>query len=285
MRNTESLKKFERKLQLWNYSPRTIQTYSAALRQMFRYLDKDSYRISNQDIERYFEYKILQCKGSRAMHDQLINAVVKYFQIIHNRKLNELVIKRPRKEKRQVVVLTKNEISKILSKIDNKKHHAVINTIYSLGLRISEVINLSIDDIDSYAMVVYIRQAKGAKDRQVPLPEYLLYELREYYKQYRPKYYLFEGQTGDKYSTTSISNILKRAVLKSKINKQVSVHTLRHSYATHLMNANVNHQLISEILGHKNIKTTMRYSHVTTESYNVIDFNNALSNSNNLKIA
>jgi integrase/recombinase XerD len=160
-------------------------------------------------------------------------------------------------------VLSKSEVHAIINSINNLKHKAIISTIYSCGLRISEALNLTIRDIDSNRMILYVRQSKGRKDRIIPLPQQLLELLRKYWLVYRPKYYLFEGSPSGPYSQSSIGNILDKAVNSNKINKKVTVHTLRHSYATHLMDAGVNLRFIQTILGHSSIKTTEIYTHVS----------------------
>lgn len=143
------------------------------------------------------------------------------------------------------------------------KHKCLIMIIYSAGLRIGEALNLRVEDIRSKEKLIYIRQAKGRKDRRVPLSDKMLRVLREYYKACRPKEYLFEGQNGGKYSRTSARNVLKKSVQKSGIPIRVTLHTLRHSYATHLMESGVGLRYIQEILGHKSPKTTMLYTRIS----------------------
>ena len=138
-------------------------------------------------------------------------------------------------------------------------------TGYSAGLRISEIINLRIKDIDSSRMVITIRRAKGKKDRQVPLSVKLLEQLRLYYKTYKPKVYLFEGADGGQYATRSLQNVFQSAKKSSGNNKPGGIHSLRHSYATHLMEAGTDIRIIQELLGHNSIKTTQRYTHVSKQ--------------------
>ena len=140
----------------------------------------------------------------------------------------------------------------------------MIALTYSSGLRIGELIDLKIKDIDSSRMIIHIKSAKGNKDRIIPLSEKLLVMLRIYYKEYNPKEYLFEGQKGGKYSTSSFGKLLKRAALKAKINKHITAHTLRHSYATHLLENGTDIRVIQKLLGHNSIKTTMLYTQVST---------------------
>jgi site-specific recombinase XerD len=142
----------------------------------------------------------------------------------------------------------------------------MLKICYGAGLRVSEIVNLKITDIDSKNMQLFIEKAKGKKDRYVNLPESILEQLRAYYKEYKPKEYLFEGQYGGKYSARSAQKVFQNAMEKAKINKSVGIHGLRHSFATHLLEAGTDIRFIQELLGHKDIKTTLLYTHVTNNS-------------------
>lgn len=142
----------------------------------------------------------------------------------------------------------------------------MLKLCYGAGLRVSEIVNLKITDIDSSNMQLFIEKAKGKKDRYVNLPESILEQLRAYYKEYKPKRYLFEGQYGDKYSIRSAQKVFQNAMEKAKINKDVGIHGLRHSFATHLLEAGTDIRFIQELLGHKDLKTTLLYTHVTNNS-------------------
>ena len=163
--------------------------------------------------------------------------------------------------------LSEEEILLILRSVSNLKHKAILMVIYSAGLRISECINLKIKDIDSNRMQIRVEQSKGKKDRYTLLSTKTLLILRDYFKTYRPKEFLFEGQDGGCYSTRSIQNIFRDAVEKTKIKKKVSVHSLRHSFATHLLENGTNLRYIQSLLGHANSKTTEIYTHVTTKGF------------------
>lgn len=160
-------------------------------------------------------------------------------------------------------VFSQQDIKAMLNVCENIKHKAILTTIYSCGLRLSELTNLMIKDIDSTQMTITIRQGKGNRDRVVVLSEKLLLLLRDYFVEYKPKEYLFEGQSGGKYSERSVQQVLKQTLAKAKINKEGSVHTLRHSYATHLIEQGTDIRFVQELLGHKNIKTTLIYTHLT----------------------
>jgi len=185
-----------------------------------------------------------------------------------NRKIYS--IDRPRKEKILPEVLSEEEIIKILNATENIKHKAILMTIYSAGLRISELVNLKIKDIDSERMQIRVVQAKGKKDRYTLLGEKTLEILRKYVSEYKPKNWLFEGMKGEQYSTSSIQANLKIAVDKVGIKKRVTVHTLRHSFATHLLEAGTDIRYIQSLLGHSSGKTTEIYTHVTTKGFEQI---------------
>jgi integrase/recombinase XerD len=176
-------------------------------------------------------------------------------------------IQRPRREKRLPNVLSKNEVKSILEAPTNLKHRAMLSLIYACGLRRSELLNLTLKDILSDRNLLFIRQSKGKKDRVVPISIKLIEMLRDYYKAFKPKTWLFEGQeVGEKYSERSIQLVLNQAVEKAKIVKPVSLHWLRHSYATHLLESGTDLRYIQELLGHSSSRTTEIYTHVSTRN-------------------
>ncbi len=150
--------------------------------------------------------------------------------------------------------------------VENPKHRLLLKLCYGMGLRVSEIAKLKISHIDSKRMQVLVNQAKGKKDRYVNLPESVLEELRTYYLEYKPKEFLFEGHYGTQYSVRSVQAVFKNAMKKAKINKKVGVHSLRHSYATHLIEQGTDIRFVQELLGHKDIKTTMIYTSLTDQA-------------------
>lgn len=192
-----------------------------------------------------------------------VNAVKFYFDKVLRRPVKHFLYTRPKEGRRLPVVLSENEIKNIIDSIKNIKHKAIIMTIYSAGLRISEAVDLKLSDIDRERMVLRIERAKGDKDRYAPLSKNLLDVLDIYIKKHIPETYLFQGQDGGKYSVQSIQQIFKRAAKKAGIQKKATVHTLRHSFATHLLEKGIDLRYIQEILGHKNSKTTEIYTHVS----------------------
>ena len=167
-------------------------------------------------------------------------------------------------------MLSEEEVTLILNATQNLKHKALLITIYSAGLRISEVINLKIKDIDSQRMQIRVEQGKGKKDRYTLLSAKNLQLLRKYFIEYKPKIWLFEGANGEMYSKKSIQIMLKKAVDKVGIKKHITVHTLRHSFATHLLEAGTDLRYIQSLLGHANSKTTEIYTHITTKGFDQI---------------
>jgi site-specific recombinase XerD len=200
-----------------------------------------------------------------------VNAIKFYFEQVMKREKEFYDLPRPKKPFKLPSVLAEEEVITLIQKTVNLKHRAIIMTGYSAGLRVSEIVNLKIDDIDSKRMMMHIKGAKGKKDRMVPLSKKLLEILREYYKQYRPKELLFEGRNGGCYSSRSIQLTLNNAKLKAEIKKKGSTHMLRHSYATHLLELGTDIRIIQELLGHNTIRTTMRYTHVSRKSLDKVE--------------
>jgi integrase/recombinase XerD len=196
-----------------------------------------------------------------------VNAIKLFFRSVRNTKIDFEKIHRPKREKLLPNVLSKEEVKAILNALGNVKHKAMLSLIYSCGLRRSELLNLKPADVDSKRGILIIRQAKGRKDRIAPLSAKIIEMLRDYYKAYKPKVWLFEGQyEGEQYSEKSLHSVLKQALVKTGINKPVTLHWLRHSYATHLLESGTDLRYIQEILGHKSSKTTEIYTHVSTQS-------------------
>ena len=201
---------------------------------------------------------------------QVINAVKLFFQVNPSNSFSIEELERPKELKTLPVVLSLNEVEKLINSIINLKHKTIIMMIYSCGLRRGELQSMKINDIDSDRMIIHIKQAKGKKDRIVPLSSTMLKQLRTYARAYKPNELLFTGKSGGKYSGTSLQAILRKALQKAQIIKPVTLHTLRHSYATHLLESGVNLRYIQDVLGHSSPKTTQIYTHVSTEDFGKI---------------
>ncbi|MBK0384255.1 tyrosine-type recombinase/integrase [Pedobacter sp. SD-b] len=264
----EEIENFKKYLNTKRYSPNTVKTYSEAL-QIFLlfYNDKETKSINNNDVINFYNNYILQKKLSISFQNQVVNAIKLYFKTIKETAIILEKIYRPKRERLLPNVLSKEEVKKILGAHSNIKHKTMLCLIYSCGLRRSELINLRPNEIDSKRNVVVIKQGKGKKDRIAPLSPSVLLLLRDYYKTYKPHTYLFEGrEPGTKYDERSLSEVLKQALNKVNIKKSVSLHWLRHSYATHLLESGTDLRYIQEILGHKSSKTTEIYTHVSIKS-------------------
>lgn len=250
------------------YSESTIKTYMESLKVFFRFLENPSPQsVTNQDLERFEKDYIIAGHYSVASQSQMINGVKLFFSNRQNRKLEPESIDRPKKAKKLPNVLSKEEVKRILEAHKNLKHRAMLSLIYACGLRRNELLNLKPTDVDSNRKVLVIREAKGRKDRIVPISDNVIALLRKYYKHERPTTYLFEGQKpGSPLSEGSLQKVLKGALKKAGIEKPVTLHWLRHSYATHLLESGTDLRYIQEILGHKSSKTTEIYTHVTNQS-------------------
>lgn len=256
---------FENKLRYKNYSQRTIDVYKSYLKNFINICNIKDYRnVTTIQIVNFLEsYNF----SSISQQNQYIGCLKLYAKFILNKKdIHISKIERPKSEKKLPQVIDKDLILDKLSKINNIKHKSILTLTFSVGLRVSEITNLKIEDIDSKRMVIHIKNAKGRKDRIVPLSEKVLELLRIYFKTYKPKEYLFNGQTKLKYSIKSCQNIFKKY-----IDNKSHIHILRHSCFTSLLESGVDIRVIQNIAGHKNIRTTEIYTHVSTNMLNKIN--------------
>ena len=269
--NTNNLlSDFAIKLRLQHYAPSSIKTYKNALAKFLKAFDPHELEHITQTQIQDFIYHLQDKHNISAVYQrQILSSINKFYMLYHSRKLDLSLLYPKRKAKPLPKYLTETEVKKLLHHCSNLKHLCIIKFLYGCGLRVSEVISLKIQDIDSDAMRLMVRSSKGKKDRALPLPKTLLDGLRKYYIAYRPKDYLFEGQKGGKYSTKSIQNFIKNYTQKARIQKTVTPHILRHSYATHQLENGINIRCLQELLGHKSIKTTELYTHVTKVSKNI----------------
>ncbi len=267
MLDKDTFQKFGELLQLKRYSPNTIKTYVNMVVIFQKFIGRTPIERLNKENISISIIKLIKHKNySTASHKQLIGALNIFYRDLFNRPIDFSPIYPARKQYTLPEILSKEEVRSIIEVTTNIKHKTIIMTIYALGLRRSELINLNISDIDSKRGVVHIKKGKGSKDRIIPLSKKLLSQLRTYFKIYRPEQFLFCGAKKNKYSAASLRNIFKSSCKKASINKHVTLHSLRHAYATHLMDNGTDVRLIQELLGHNSIKTTMRYTHVTTKS-------------------
>lgn len=272
--NREIIDQFRVALESKRYAPSTVRTYVSITTEFIAQMQpKAISEITVDDVSRYHHRHLLQRGYGQSYHNQLINAIKHFFARIEKRQLDLDKLERPSKQRKLPTVLSKEEVSAILSSIKNDKHRLMIALIYACGLRRSELLNLKLNDIDSSRNMLWVRQSKGKKDRMVPLPDSLLNQLRTYYKVNKPSTYVFESPTpGERYSASSLQQILARAASKSGIasRKQVTLHTLRHSYATHLLEAGTDLRYTQVLLGHNSSKTTEIYTHVSSQKLETI---------------
>ena len=259
------------KLTLLRYSENTIRTYRECFEEFINYYHtKDINHITQEEIQGYLLYLVEQRQVSTSYQNQAINAIKFYYEKVLKGPRRIYYIERPRKEKTLPTVLSEDEVKRIIENITNLKHKCLIMTCYSGGLRISEVLNLKPSDIDSKRMMIHVRGGKGKKDRITLLSSRLLELLRKYYKLYKPGEYLFTGLMGGQYSERSAQEVLKQSARRAGINKPVTLHTLRHSFATHLLENGTDLRYIQSLLGHSSPKTTQIYTHITTKGFDQI---------------
>jgi integrase/recombinase XerD len=250
------------------YSERTVKSYTLSIKTFLKfYAGKPIEEITNKDLIEFNSQFIIGNGLSASFQNQILSGVKLFYSRLYKVKLDIDEIERPRRSRKLPNVLSKEEVKRIIEAPTNLKHRVMLSLLYACGLRRSELLNLRPGHVDSKRGLLIILNAKGQKDRVVPISDKIIQLLRDYYKKYRPKTWLFEGEEQNSaYSTTSIYKVLQMAVTKAGINKKVSLHWLRHSYATHLLEAGTDLRYIQTLLGHKSSKTTEIYTHVSTDS-------------------
>ncbi|MEP2772512.1 MAG: tyrosine-type recombinase/integrase [Fulvivirga sp.] len=258
------------KLELKKYSINTARTYTGLFEGFINYYkDLSLLEIGEKEIRDYLSYQA-SLGRSDSMLNQIINSIKFYYEVVLGMPNRFYDMERPLKREKLPEVLSRDEVQRILNFTHNIKHRCMLATIYSAGLRIGELLNLKIKDIDSSRMMIRIEGAKGGKDRYSLLSKSLIQDLRKYYKLFKPIEYLFEGPQNKPYSSTSVRKILKRSCLKAGIRKRVYPHTLRHSFATHLLEQGTDLRSIQMLMGHNNLTTTEIYTHVANTTMNTI---------------
>lgn len=266
--NQELIGEFKKWLTHKRYSENTINLYTGMISIFAGHMSATNLTyITNRDVVDFVQGKLVAQGYSFTYQNQLVSALKLFFREIVNAPMDIEKLQRPRLEHKLPNVLSKDEIRAILQSPKNIKHKTMLSLIYACGLRRSELLNLKLPDVDSKRRLLLIRNAKGRKDRIVPISERTIRMLKEYYKLYRPKVWLFEGQeVGERYSEASLAKVLKVTLKAAGISKPVSLHWLRHSYATHLLEAGTDLRYIQELLGHKSSRTTEIYTHVSQSS-------------------
>ncbi|MFT4666368.1 MAG: integrase/recombinase XerD [Polaribacter sp.] len=265
------LARVHEKIILKAYAHNTWKAYRGALTYFFKYFEsRKLLDVTKAEIEGYVAKWIVKYKISETKQNTIINAIKFYYEQVLEQPREFYDIQRPKKSQTLPGVLSMKEVYAVLEQPKNIKHKAILFAIYSGGLRLSEVLNLRIEDVRSADGYIFIKGGKGKKDRRTVLSVHLLEMLRVYYVAYKPSYWLFEGQAGGKYSASSVQSILRKAVKDSNVNPWATVHTLRHSFATHLMQQGTNTRYIQGLLGHSSLKTTEIYTHLMKVDNSVV---------------
>ena len=259
----ELLSRYCQLIALKRYSPNTLKNYRVAFNLFLtHHAPRLPLELSKQDVLDYLAGRVA-AGISETYQNLLVNAIKFYYEQVEGQPRQYYALPRPKRPLQNPKVLAKEEVKALLAGTDNLKHRAMLMLAYGLGLRLGEVLALTPQDIDSKRMALYVRGGKGKKDRDLPLPESLLHLLREQFRQFRPVTFLFEGQQpGEPYSARSLQQVVQQAAARAGIGRPITLHMLRHSYATHLLEAGTDIRIIQDLLGHSSIKTTEIYTHV-----------------------
>lgn len=261
----KELKIMVEQLQLENKSKNTIKTYRSQIRMFWQFFaEKLPREITEEEIRQYLLHLVNKRRVSVSYQNQAINAIKFYYERVLGWAPKGYYVQRPATEKRLPVVLSKEEVQDLLSVVVNLKHKTALALMYGAGLRVGELLHLKVSNIDSDRMLIYVQKGKGKKDRTTILSEKVLALLREYYAEYKPTYWLFEGSGGNPYSHRSMQQVFQRAKAGAGILKRGGTHLLRHSFATHMLESGVDLRYIQALLGHESSETTEIYTHVST---------------------
>lgn len=263
MNSQEFLQKIEVELKISKNSPYTLKNYIHANELLLDFIKKSPEQINEDDVKLFISKNMEDSSSSSII---IFLSAIKYAYSGILKKDITLGIKRPKREKKFPTVLTKEEVKKIIDSFDTKKSKLMISLMYACGFRVSELTNLKLNDINFEEKIGYIKQGKGRKDRLFNLPDFLLEDLKEQVESQKKdnKEYLFTGPKG-KLSPRNLQKIIQKAARRAEIKKEVHCHTLRHSFATHLLENGVDIRKIQELLGHSNLSTTQIYAHVSAE--------------------
>jgi len=258
------LETFRKQMELRNYSPRTIKGYSGVMKALLSTLKRPFLECSQQLIEEYFLKRRAEGLAPRSLH-VAINAIKTFSRMVHQRDLH-FQLRFPKVPQRLPVILSRDEIDRILAQVKNHKHWLMIALAYGAGLRISEVVNLRVADLDFERNLLHVKQGKGLKDRVTLLPQKLRDHLLMWVRMRPATALVFESERGGRLSPRSMQKVFERSCLAAGIAKRVTFHSLRHSFATHVLEQGTDIRFIQELLGHSNIKTTLIYTHVTDQA-------------------
>lgn len=270
--HTEALRKFRIYLLNRRYSESTIEIYTKHIKNFLAfYYDKEIDLINNEDVQYYNYERMVRRKMSHNLQNAFLTSLKLFLYTVSDNSINLDEIERAKRSRKLPTVFSKQEIEKIINSTKNQKHKTMLLLAYGCGLRRSEIRNLQITHIDADRGLMLIQKAKGKKDRYVPISKKLIETVRIYYKNYKPRHFLFEPENGNIYNPETIYKIFKRSLIASGIEKKAGIHSLRHSYATHLLENGTDLRYIQEILGHKSSKTTEIYTHVSNKNLSNIN--------------
>lgn len=270
-------KKFIEEMVLRNKSPNTIETYQNQVNHfLHRFKDENIKEISTDKIKKYIFDKINNKGYSREYQNQVINALKRYYEYVHSREFEDFELPRPKKGFHLPKVMSRDNVQKVLDITRNQKHKTIIGILYGCGLRLNELLELKIEDIDFEAKTMFVNKGKGDKQRMVPIGENLINQIKRYKKSFLPKEYLFNGQKSLKYSGKSVQSIVAGKAARAGIVKRITPHTFRHSFATHLLEDGVDLRVIQVLLGHRSSKTTEIYTYVSRK--NLLNVKSPLDN-------
>jgi len=258
------IKAVKKKLILRGYSQKTRKAYLHHIERHINYFTNYPKELDENHIREYMLHLIDEKKVSRSYHNQAVSAIKFLYDNVLKMPKVVSSLPRPRKERKLPVILSREDVKRLIQSVGNVKHKAILMLAYSAGLRVSEVVRLRVEDIDSKRWMIHIRASKGRKDRYTVLSNVVLEVLKEYWNKYRPKNWLFPGAKESNHITTrTVEKILENARQKAGIPKHITVHTLRHSFATHLLESGTDIRYVQELFGHKSLKTTEIYTHVS----------------------
>ncbi len=264
--NNKMQTEIAKEIRIRGYSTKTKKTYTNYNKELLKFKNKNPEQIIQKDIKDYLDYLADNKKATASTLNCVMNALRFYYGKILGKDFIYQV-KRAKKDKKLPVVLSKEEVKRLIDSINNPKHNLMLSITYSAGLRVSETVSLRIQDIDFDRKILNIKSAKGKKDRTTLLSEKVSTQLKEYLSVYQPKFWLFEGQDkGEKITIRTVQKIFEHALQEAEIKKEAGIHCLRHSFATHLLEAGTDLRIIQELLGHESSKTTEIYTHVSTKT-------------------
>ena len=269
--NERVVSEFEDFMKLKAYSWQTHKLYKGHLKRFITFVDMDLDKVENKDIRKYILFLLENSKHSKSFVDQAVSVIKLLYKEVVPKSEMVLNLPRPRKDFKLPSVLSQSEVLQILQATSNEKHKTILFLVYSAGLRVGEVVRLKPEDIESTRMLIKVNKGKGGKDRYTLLSHIALEQLQKYLILYKPEKWLFCGsKAGDHITERTVQRIFENSCTKAKISKDVSVHTLRHSFATHLLESGVDLRYIQELLGHASTKTTEIYTHVTQKNISAI---------------